>query len=64
MSRTALAAVDQTPTGANAHRLIVLIRYTAKSTVCKRQAGSLSHFWIVAGRTLVCPGRDSESLII
>ncbi|PHQ36645.1 hypothetical protein CEE69_04610 [Rhodopirellula bahusiensis] len=24
MSRTALAAVDQTPTGANAHRLIFL----------------------------------------
>ncbi|PHQ36442.1 DUF1586 domain-containing protein [Rhodopirellula bahusiensis] len=32
MSRSALAAVDQTPTGANAHRLIAVIRYTTKST--------------------------------
>ena len=38
MSRTAIAAVSQTPTGANAHRLIVVIRYTAKSTGC-----SISH---------------------
>jgi hypothetical protein len=34
MSRTALAAVSQTPTGANAHRLIVVTRYTTKSTGC------------------------------
>ena len=34
MSRTALAAVSQTPTGANAHRLIVVTRYTTKSTRC------------------------------
>ncbi|PHQ32463.1 DUF1586 domain-containing protein [Rhodopirellula bahusiensis] len=32
MSRTALAAVGQTPTGANTHRLIVAIRYATKST--------------------------------
>ncbi|HBE65934.1 MAG TPA: DUF1586 domain-containing protein [Rhodopirellula baltica] len=32
MSRTALAAVSQTPTGANAHRLMVVIRYATKST--------------------------------
>ncbi|MAP08563.1 MAG: DUF1586 domain-containing protein [Rhodopirellula sp.] len=34
MSRTALAAVSQTPTGANAHRPIVVIWYTTKSTDC------------------------------
>ncbi|CAD77207.1 hypothetical protein-signal peptide prediction [Rhodopirellula baltica SH 1] len=34
MSRTALAAVSQTPTGANAHRLVVVTRYTTKSTGC------------------------------
>ncbi|HBE62403.1 MAG TPA: DUF1586 domain-containing protein, partial [Rhodopirellula baltica] len=27
MSRTALAAVSQTPTGANARRLMIVIRY-------------------------------------
>ncbi|MAP10203.1 MAG: DUF1586 domain-containing protein [Rhodopirellula sp.] len=32
MSRTAFAAVNQTPTGANAHRLIVVIRCTTKRT--------------------------------
>ncbi|PHQ32179.1 DUF1586 domain-containing protein [Rhodopirellula bahusiensis] len=32
MSRTAFAVVGQTPTGANAHRLIVVIRYSTKST--------------------------------
>ncbi|PHQ32467.1 DUF1586 domain-containing protein [Rhodopirellula bahusiensis] len=32
MSRTELAAVEQTPTGANAHRLIVVIRYATKLT--------------------------------
>ncbi|PHQ31917.1 DUF1586 domain-containing protein [Rhodopirellula bahusiensis] len=32
MSRTALAAVNQMPTGANAHRLIVVIWSTTKST--------------------------------
>ncbi|ELP34560.1 protein containing DUF1586 [Rhodopirellula baltica SWK14] len=32
MSRTALAAVDQKPTGANAHRLISLIRDKYKLT--------------------------------
>ncbi|HBE63703.1 MAG TPA: DUF1586 domain-containing protein [Rhodopirellula baltica] len=34
MSRTALAAVDQTPTGANAQRLMIVIRYATKSTAC------------------------------
>ncbi|PHQ33190.1 DUF1586 domain-containing protein [Rhodopirellula bahusiensis] len=34
MSRTALAAVSQTPTGANAEWLIVVIRYTTKLTGC------------------------------
>lgn len=34
MSRTAVAAVNQTPTGANALRLIDVIRYTIKSTGC------------------------------
>ncbi|HBE63968.1 MAG TPA: DUF1586 domain-containing protein [Rhodopirellula baltica] len=34
MSRTALAAVSQTPTGANAHRLMVVIRYTTKPIGC------------------------------
>ncbi|MAP08151.1 MAG: DUF1586 domain-containing protein [Rhodopirellula sp.] len=32
MSRTALAAVNQTPAGANVHRLTVVVRYTTKST--------------------------------
>jgi hypothetical protein len=39
MSRTALAAVSQTPTGANAHRLIVVTRYTTKSTGCYATLG-------------------------
>ncbi|MAP09389.1 MAG: DUF1586 domain-containing protein [Rhodopirellula sp.] len=30
MSRTGLAAVDLTPTGANAQRLVVVIRYATK----------------------------------
>ncbi|HBE64727.1 MAG TPA: DUF1586 domain-containing protein [Rhodopirellula baltica] len=34
MSRTALAAVSQMPTRANAHRLIVVIRYSTESTGC------------------------------
>ncbi|CAD78927.1 MAG TPA: DUF1586 domain-containing protein [Rhodopirellula baltica] len=33
-SRTAFAAVKQMPTGANAHRLIVVIRYPTESTAC------------------------------
>ncbi|CAD71447.1 hypothetical protein-signal peptide prediction [Rhodopirellula baltica SH 1] len=34
MSRTALAAVSQTPTRADAYRQIVVIRYATKSTGC------------------------------
>lgn len=33
MSHAAFAAVNQTPTGVNANRLIVVIRYTTKSTL-------------------------------
>jgi hypothetical protein len=41
MSHTALAAVSQTPTGANAHRLIVVTRYTTKSTGCYERVDPL-----------------------
>ncbi|HBE62109.1 MAG TPA: DUF1586 domain-containing protein [Rhodopirellula baltica] len=34
MSRTALAAVDETPTGANVQRLMIAIRYATESTAC------------------------------
>jgi hypothetical protein len=34
LSRTALAAVDETPTGANAQRLMIVIRYATESTAC------------------------------
>ncbi|CAD73097.1 hypothetical protein RB3276 [Rhodopirellula baltica SH 1] len=35
----------------------------AEHDSCNRLAGSLSHFRIVAGRTLVCPGRPRRSLV-
>ncbi|MAP10366.1 MAG: hypothetical protein CMM00_16900 [Rhodopirellula sp.] len=41
VSRFALATVNQTPTGANAHRLIVVIRYATKLRPANAQAANV-----------------------